>query len=148
MLCFDIIVTGHDIAMRIELMHSSSMPTDTHVIPDQQKDMSTSPDRPNIIYILGDDHRADYLGVAGHPVLKTPELDRLAAEGTYFPEAFCTSPLCTPSRASHYLGQWERKHGINFNSGQAVSPATGEKLSQLLKEAGILRVGSVKIMCR
>ena len=123
--------------MRIELMHSSSMPTDTHVIPGQQKDMSTSSERPNIIYILGDDHRADYLGVAGHPILKTPELDRLAAEGTYFPEAFCTSPLCTPSRASHYLGQWERKHAINFNSGQAVSPtAWAKSFPQLLKEAG------------
>ena len=64
----------------------------------------TMTDRPNIIYILGDDQRGDLLGCMGHPVLRTPHLDALAADGTLFTEAFCTSPLCTPSRACHYLG--------------------------------------------
>ena len=49
---------------------------------------------PNIIYILGDDHRADYLGIAGHPVLQTPEIDRLAAEGTYFKKKLFVPRLC------------------------------------------------------
>jgi len=78
--------------------------------------------RPNVIYILGDDQRAEYLGCAGHPTLRTPNLDQLAAEGTRFSNAFCTSPACTPSRTSHYLGQWERRHGINFNSGSSLDP--------------------------
>jgi arylsulfatase A-like enzyme len=92
---------------------------------------------PNIIYILGDDHRADYLGCAGHPVLKTPHLDELASEGVRFTRAFCTSPACTPSRASHYTGQWERKHGINFNSGSSMAPKAWEKsFPMLLKEQG------------
>ena len=82
--------------------------------------------RPNVIYILGDDHRHEYLGCAGHPVLKTPHLDRLANDGVRFTHTFCTSPACTPSRASHYTGQWERRHGINFNSGSSLAPETWE----------------------
>lgn len=85
--------------------------------------MSLTHRRPNVIYILGDDHRSEYLGCAGHEILKTPNLDQLAREGSRFSNAFCTSPLCTPSRASHYLGQWERRHGINFNSRSTLAPA-------------------------
>jgi len=93
--------------------------------------------RPNVIYILGDDHRCDYLGVDGHPVLKTPHLDRLAAEGVRFTHAFCTSPACTPSRTCHYLGQWERRHGINFNSGTSLAPEAWESSFPMrLKRAG------------
>lgn len=92
---------------------------------------------PNVIYILGDDHRSDYLGCAGHPILKTPHLDQLAAEGMRFTHAFCTSPLCTPSRACHYTGQWERKHGINFNSGSSMAPKAWENsFPMLLKQHG------------
>jgi len=76
--------------------------------------------RPNMIYILGADHRAAQLGCCGHPILKTPHLDALAREGVRFSKAFCTSPLCTPSRVSHYLGQWERRHGIHFNSASCL----------------------------
>lgn len=92
--------------------------------------------RPNVIYILTDDQRADMLGCAGHPVLKTPHLDRLAEEGTRFRNAFCTSPLCTPSRVSHYTGMWERRHGINFNSQTHLTPEAWEQSfpMQLKKE--------------
>lgn len=93
--------------------------------------------RPNVIYILSDDQRADYLGSSGHPTLKTPELDRLANDGVKFTNAFCTSPACTPSRTSHYLGQWERRHGVNFNSGSTVSAeAWEESLPMVFKRAG------------
>jgi arylsulfatase A-like enzyme len=81
---------------------------------------------PNVIYILSDDQRADYMGSAGHQVLQTPNLDQLAHEGVYFSNAFCTSPTCTPSRACHYTGQWERKHGINFNSQSSLAPEAWE----------------------
>ncbi|MBL4701324.1 MAG: sulfatase-like hydrolase/transferase [Phycisphaeraceae bacterium] len=98
--------------------------------------MATS-DKPNIIYILGDDHRADFLSCAGHPVLRTPNLDQLAKDGTRFTNAFCTSPLCTPSRTCHYTGQWERKHGVNFNSDSSVAPAAWENSFPMrLKDAG------------
>ena len=50
--------------------------------------------QPNILVILTDDHRADYLGCAGHPIIKTPNIDKLAAEGTYFSNAFVTTSAC------------------------------------------------------
>ena len=93
--------------------------------------------KPNIIYILGDDHRADFLGKAGHPILKTPNLDKMADDGVYFSNAFCTSPACTPSRCCHYLGQWERTHGVNFNSNSSISANAWENsFPMLLKKAG------------
>jgi len=97
----------------------------------------TRNDRPNIIHILDDDHRAEQLGCAGHPIVDTPELDGLADEGVLFENAFCTSPACTPSRSSHYLGQWERKHGVNFNSNSSVTPeAWRRSFPMQLKENG------------
>jgi arylsulfatase A-like enzyme len=96
-----------------------------------------STSRPNVVYILGDDHRADYLHCAGHQVLRTPHLDQLAEEGVRFSNAFCTSPLCTPSRVCHYTGQWERRHGINFNSRTNLAPeAWAMSFPMLLKEQG------------
>ena len=77
--------------------------------------------RPNIIHILSDDQRADMWGGGDHPLIQTPHLDALARDGTNFMSARCTSALCTPSRASHYTGRWERAHGVNFNSPHALS---------------------------
>jgi arylsulfatase A-like enzyme len=93
--------------------------------------------RPNIIFILTDDQRADSLGCMGNPVVKTPNLDRLAGEGTLFLNATVTSTICTPSRASFFTGQFERTHGINFNSGTAMSKeAWGATYPMLLQKAG------------
>jgi arylsulfatase A-like enzyme len=93
--------------------------------------------RPNIIFILTDDQRADSLGCMGNSLVKTPNLDRLAEEGTLFVNATVTSTLCTPSRASFFTGQFERAHGINFNSGTAMSKeAWGATYPMLLQKAG------------
>jgi N-acetylglucosamine-6-sulfatase len=56
--------------------------------------------RPNVVFILTDDQRGDALGCMGHPHLKTPRIDRLAEEGALFRNHFCTTSLCSPSRAS------------------------------------------------
>ncbi len=71
--------------------------------------------KPNIIFILTDDHRWDCLGSMGHPWIKTPNLDRLAAEGTLYENAFVTTSLCSPSRASFLTGQYASVHGIRNN---------------------------------
>lgn len=71
--------------------------------------------RPNIVFLLSDDHRWDLMGCMGHPVIKTSELDRLAADGTLFENAFATSPSCMPSRASILLGQFESRHRCGFD---------------------------------
>jgi N-acetylglucosamine-6-sulfatase len=71
--------------------------------------------RPNIIFILVDDLRWDELGCAGHPLIKTPNIDRIAREGAMFRNAFMTTPLCSPSRASFLTGQYAHTHGITDN---------------------------------
>lgn len=70
--------------------------------------------QPNVIFIKTDDQRYDSLGVTGHPVTKTPNIDRLAKEGVFFDQAFITSPVCGPSRANFFSGQWERKNRNGF----------------------------------
>lgn len=93
--------------------------------------------RPNIVFILTDDQRWNSLGVTGNPVVRTPHLDRLAAEGVLFENATVNSAICTPSRACYFLGQYERRHGVNFNSGTAVSEeAWAKSYPVLLRAAG------------
>ena len=74
-----------------------------------------SAERPNVVFILTDDMRWDCMSLAGHPVLKTPRIDRLAAEGIYFRNSFCTTSLCSPSRASILSGQYAHSHGVMNN---------------------------------
>lgn len=71
--------------------------------------------RPNVIFILVDDQRWDHMGNMGHPFLKTPSMDRLAREGVRFDNAFVTTSLCSPSRASFLTGQYAHTHGVKNN---------------------------------
>lgn len=102
-----------------------------------QAAQATGQSRPNLLFILTDDQRWNTLGATGNPVVKTPHLDRLAAEGVLFEQATITSAICTPSRVSYFLGQYERRHGVNFNSGTAIASAAWEKsYPVLLRAAG------------
>ena len=65
----------------------------------------------NILFIMCDQLRADYLGCAGHPRLKTPHIDALAASGVRFANAFCQAPVCGSSRMSFYTGRYVQSHG-------------------------------------
>src|SRR5262249_36625356 len=90
--------------------------------------------RPNVIVIVTDDQRWDCMSCAGHPHLKTPNMDRLAKEGVYFKNAFCTTSLCSPSRASILSGLYAHGHGVrdNFTEFRPDLPNRGS----LLKLAG------------
>lgn len=99
--------------------------------------------RPNLLFVLSDDQRWDSLGLTGGTVARTPHLDRLAAEGTFFAQGTITSAICTPSRVSYFLGQYERRHGVNFNSGTAVSPAAWAKSYPVLLRAAGYHTGYV-----
>ena len=89
----------------------------------------------NIIFILTDDHRYDYMGFTGKvPWLKTPNLDRLAAEGAYLPNAFVTTSLCSPSRASILTGLYSHVHTIVDN--HAPDPGNLIYFPQYLQKAG------------
>ena len=71
----------------------------------------------NIIYVLSDDHRYDCMGFMGKPkFLETPNMDRMAAEGVHIQNAFVTTSLCSPSRASILTGQFSHHHGVVDNS--------------------------------
>jgi len=94
-------------------------------------------ERPNVIFILTDDQRRDSLPCYGNTFVKTPHLDKLAEEGVVFDNASVTSAICTPSRVSYFTGQYERRHGVNFNSGTAVSAqAWAKTYPVLMREAG------------
>lgn len=72
--------------------------------------------RPNVVFILTDDQRWDAISIAGKsPHRKTPNIDRLGKEGIYFPNAFCTTSLCSPSRASILGGLYAHSHGVTNN---------------------------------
>lgn len=71
---------------------------------------------PNFVVVLVDDMRWDEMGVAGHPFIETPNMDRLAREGLRFTDAFATTPLCSPSRASFLTGQYAHTNGIIDNT--------------------------------
>ena len=68
---------------------------------------------PNIIFILSDDHGPWAMGCAGNHELQTPNLDRLAETGTRFDNFFCTSPVCSPARASLLTGRIPSQHGVH-----------------------------------
>lgn len=76
---------------------------------------AAEPPRPNVVMILIDDLRWDELGCMGHPYIKTPNVDRLAAEGIKFENAFTVAPLCSPSRASFLTSKYPHQHGIVDN---------------------------------
>ena len=70
----------------------------------------------NILFIMCDQLRADYLGCYGHPHLETPHIDALAARGVRFTSAYCQSPICGPSRMSFYTGRYMFSHGSTWNN--------------------------------
>jgi arylsulfatase A-like enzyme len=69
--------------------------------------------RPNVIFLLTDDHRADALGVAGNPHIKTPHLDQMARQGVRYKNAYVTTSICSVSRASILSGQYLSRHKID-----------------------------------
>src|SRR5829696_3932192 len=73
---------------------------------------ASAPQRPNFLFLLADDLRADTLGYAGHRIVQTPHLDALAQRGNVFRNAFVTTSICCVSRASIFSGQYARRHGI------------------------------------
>lgn len=92
--------------------------------------------RPNIIFILTDDHRCDALGYTGNPIIQTPAIDGLANEGVYFHKAFVTTPISAASRASLLTGLYERTHGYTFGTGDLKQSYAKNIYPALLKEQG------------
>ncbi len=102
--------------------------------PSQSRDHSSARQR-NIIFILSDDHRFDFLGFLGKPrFLHTPHLDRLARQGAHLQNTFVTTSLCSPSRASILTGKYPFAHGVVDND--SPMPPGNVFFPVYLQEAG------------
>src|SRR5215475_7814825 len=104
--------------------------------PGQRTSGAASDSRPNIVFILIDDLRWDELGCAGHPYIRTPNIDRIAKEGALFRNAFMTTPICSPSRASFLTGKFAHTHGITDNVDRAAASHRLVTFPALLHSAG------------
>ncbi|RCS41213.1 DUF4976 domain-containing protein [Bremerella cremea] len=93
-------------------------------------------ERPNLILLLTDDQRFDALGCMGNPVIKTPNIDKLAAEGVTFDNAFATTAICATSRATFLTGQYARRHGVVDFRTVLTPEAYQQSFPALLRAAG------------
>lgn len=94
---------------------------------------SSSPIK-NVLFIMCDQLRWDYLSCYGHPVLQTPAIDSLARRGVRFDRAYVQSPVCVPSRMSFYTGRYMSSHGSTWN--HVPFPASEITLGDHMKKAG------------
>ena len=93
---------------------------------------AAEPSRPSFVFLLTDDLRSSALGCMGDPIVRTPNIDRLAAGGSLFRNCFVTTSICAVSRASILTGQWERRHGIDdFSKGLNGDPWANTYPAQL-----------------
>ena len=88
----------------------------------------------NVIFILADDHRYDAMGFMGHPFLETPHMDAIARNGVHLKNAFVTTSLCSPSRASILTGLYTHKHRVIDNN--RLVPEGTRFFPQWLQKAG------------
>ncbi len=93
-------------------------------------------DPPNIIFFLSDDQRNDLMGCAGHPILKTPTMDRLAKTGVRFENMFVTTSICAASRATLFTGLFERTHKFTFGTPPIDPEHCDRSYPALLRKAG------------
>lgn len=96
----------------------------TQATPDSAKTGIATQKPRNIIFVLVDDLRYDGMGFLQHGRLKTPNIDRMAREGSYFPNAVVTSALCSPSRATILTGQTARNHRVVDNNDSSEAGLT------------------------
>ena len=91
--------------------------------------------RSNVLILISDEHRKDAMGCAGHPIVRTPNLDALAARGTMFTNAYTPSPMCVPTRAAIATGN----HVHKIRHWDSASPYDGQERSWMrhLRDAGV-----------
>ncbi len=92
--------------------------------------------RPNIVFLMTDNHRWDLLGCAGNEIIQTPNIDRLAERGTRFANSFCTTSICAATRASILTGEFRREHGYTFTMPAMSVQRMDRSYPTLLKQSG------------
>lgn len=91
--------------------------------------------KPNVIFICSDQQGAFAMGNSGNPWLKTPNLDALAASGVSFRKSYCSYPLCSPARASHFTGRMPHQVGVDYN-GMGMKASPEGTMGTLFRNAG------------
>lgn len=101
--------------------------------------------KPNIVFILSDQHAYKYCGFMGHPIVRTPNLDRIAARGVVFQNTYCNNPVCAPARAGMLSGAY----GSDVNSFCNATTWDGSLPAwpAMLRDAGYLTFGTGKMDC-
>ena len=94
-----------------------------------------SAERPNVVFFLVDDLGQRDLGCYGSEFYETPNLDRLAAEGARFTNAYAACPVCSPTRASLMTGQWPQRLGITDYIGAPLTPEQWKRNTKFLPGA-------------
>ena len=107
--------------------------------------------QPNLLFIYTEGQRTDALGLAGNPLLKTPNQDRIGREGARFTNSFCTNALCAPARATALTGLYSKTTGALANTGSHSTqplPADIPIVTDILHQAGyeVAIVGKVHVM--
>src|SRR5690606_9840954 len=103
----------------------------------EDEKQNNEPQRPNIVFIMTDDHAAQAISAFDHPISKlapTPNIDRIAANGAKFYNNFCTNSICGPSRAVILTGKHSHINGFRMNGD--IFDGTQETLPKYLKEVG------------
>jgi len=95
-----------------------------------------STDLPDIVFILVDDLRYDALSFLGHPYVETPHLDALRSRGAWMENAFVTTSICCPSRATYMTGTYASRHGVIDNESSEYVPEITPPLTKYLQEVG------------
>ncbi|MBN1351908.1 sulfatase-like hydrolase/transferase [candidate division KSB1 bacterium] len=86
-----------------------------HATGDPAEPPAPTASKSNILFIMTDQQRFDCLGANGNSIIRTPNLDRLAAQSANFSHAFIQSPVCTPSRACFFTGRYSHAHKNRVN---------------------------------
>ena len=100
------------------------------------QNQSTNRKQPNIVFFFGEGQRADSLSLAGHPILRTPNHDRIGREGVYFRNSFVMNALCAPARAATLTGMYSHSTGALGNKTEDPLPASIPMFTDVLHRAG------------
>lgn len=92
--------------------------------------------RPNVLWIMSDQHNANCAGYRGHPDVRTPNLDRISQMGVDFRNAFANNPICSPSRICFITGQYVHTHGMYGNEHAEISTPNPDTLACLFRRYG------------
>ena len=108
--------------------------TVSHNAAGTEQESNPMEEKTNFLMIVTDQHRVDYLGCYGHPLLNTPHINSIADRGTRFDKFYVTNPVCMPNRSSMITGRMTTSHGVRHN-GLALCPFSNTFV-ELLRDAG------------